>query len=206
MTKALFISVEGGEGSGKSSLAKALVEALQECGKELVYCREPGGSSLSEKIRSILLQRQDSIDAKAELLLFLAARAQHLSEVIMPALKSGKTVLCDRYHDSSVAYQGAGRGLGEALVKSLCSSTGPWPDLTLYLDVSPQIGLERARKRKALDTIESESLAFHQKIRQAFLALAKQEPERIIVIDAEQPMEAVFTQALNKILQDDEKL
>ena len=199
--KPLFISFEGGEGSGKSSLVRRLGSSLEAAGHELVLSREPGGSSLSEKIRKVLLDSQEPIDPTAELLLFLAARAQHLNELILPALEDQKMVLCDRYHDSSIAYQGIARGLGLEKVKSLCASTGRWPDLTIYLDLDPKIGIERARNRRALDKIESEPIAFHEKIRHGFLDLARQEPKRIFVLDAEQAIDAVFEQALSIVLE-----
>lgn len=190
-----FITVEGGEGAGKTTLIDLLVKELTARGADVVRTREPGGTVLGNEIRGWLLNKKGAvrIDDKAELLLFLAARAQHIEEVIAPAIASGKTVVCDRYNDSTVAYQGAGRGLGVDYVRELCNQVcaETLPDLTFYLDVDPSIGLQRTQravKENAaageVDRIESEALEFHKKVRNAFLAMARAEPNRIITIDA----------------------
>lgn len=199
-----FITVEGGEGAGKSTLIETLRDLLSDNGRQVVTTREPGGTSLGNEIRRLTLSHQFPIAPKAELLLMLASRAEHIDEVILPAIQEGKVVICDRYNDSTIAYQGAARGLGveavEALCKEICGST--LPDLTFYLDVDPEIGLQRSRKldkqeAKAgeLDKIESEKLSFHQTVRQAFLSIAAKEPNRVVVIDANQPLERVLAEA-----------
>jgi len=198
-----FITLEGGEGAGKTTLLRQLADFFNAKGFEVVQTREPGGSPLGETIRNWLLRRNETmpIGALSELLLFLSARAQHIEEVIKPALQAGKIVLCDRFNDSTIAYQGGARGLGIDYVQELCKLVcGPIvPELTFYLRVPPKVGLQRARKVHKehapcgeLDRIESESLAFHHLIQDAFDVLAKREPGRIRVIDAEQSKDAVW--------------
>lgn len=199
----LFITLEGGEGSGKTTLAKKLQEWLEMQGREVVLTREPGGSPLADELRSMVLERA-SIPPKAELLLFLAARADHVETVIKPALAKGKVVLCDRFQDSSVAYQGYARGLGivETLRLSEFSTGNLLPQLTLYLDIDPAAGLERAKKaikREKSDRMEKEKLEFHQKVRRGFLTLAELFPRRIRTINAADTPESVFNQAINLI-------
>lgn len=206
MSKANFITLEGGEGAGKTTLLNTLEEMLSAQGISVVRTREPGGTPFGDEVRRWLLSHQSDvkIGSKAELLLFLASRAQHIEEVIAPALAAGKVVLCDRFNDSTVAYQGSARGLGAAWVRSLCNSVcgDVLPGLTLYLDVDPKIGLERTRgaaKENAasgnVDRIESEKFEFHQRVREAFLAISKQEPKRFYPIDALRPQTAVWQQA-----------
>lgn len=201
-----FITIEGGEGAGKSTLIEKLSTLLVSRGYEVVKTREPGGSRLSNQIRQWLLNRDSDIPIgyKAELLLFLSARAQHLEELIRPALDQGKIVICDRFNDSTVVYQGLGRGLGMDYVKQLCEIVSEQiiPNLTIFLDVDPSVGLMRTRnafKENArpgeVDRIEAERIDFHERVRQGFLALAKSYPERIHVIDANQSEDAVFRQA-----------
>lgn len=201
----MLITIEGGEGAGKSTLILQLEEALKGCSREVVITREPGGSLLGEELRNWLLAHEVSfrIDPKAELLLFLAARAQHIAERIRPALEQGKVVLSDRFNDSTVAYQGAGRNLGLSWVRSLCDMVcgDIVPQLTFYLDVPPEIGF----KRKAfldggkLDRIEGELREFHEKVRQAFLDMAKEDPSRFIVLDATLPQHEVRREALARL-------
>lgn len=204
----MFITVEGGEGAGKSTLIDRLEEELTAQGQSVVKTREPGGTALGNAIRQWLLGDQVSIGKKAELLLFLAARAQNIEECIQPALNAGKTVLCDRFNDSTIAYQGSGRDLGPSEVQELCDITcaGLNPGLTLFLDVDPDVGLERTKHLSkeeaaagAVDRIESEKRQFHHDVREGFLALAQQNPNRIRVIDANQSQEAVMTEALQAI-------
>lgn len=211
----LLITLEGGEGAGKSTLLNQLAGALEREGYHVVKTREPGGSKLSEFIRQWLLNRDFSISVgqKAELLLFLAARAQHIEELILPALKKGSIVLCDRFNDSTVAYQGFARGLGADFVKGLCQSVcgEVKPALTLFLDLDPTIGLHRTKRivkenagKDEADRIEAESLEFHQKVREAFQTLAKQEHSRFVTIDASKPQEDVYKaswHAIQHILQ-----
>lgn len=205
--KGSFITLEGGEGAGKTTLLYQIAAFLVQQGYEVVTTREPGGTQLGETIREWLLKRDQkiAIGAQAELLLFLAARAQHIEEVILPALKLGKIVICDRFNDSTIAYQGAARGLGVKYVQQLCQTIchSVIPQLTLFLHVSPEIGLSRSQKvpkeqaaSGELDRIESENLAFHRTIQHALEQLAKREPLRIYKIDAHQSQTHVLQEAL----------
>lgn len=175
MSKGLFITLEGGEGAGKSTLIRHLAEQMEKEGHELLITREPGGSPLGEKVRSLLLESKEPIDSRAELLLFLAARADHVTRIIDPALSEGKLVLCDRFTHSTLAYQGYGRGLDLNELRRLCSfaSHDLTPDLTLFLDVPVAVGIERREKRSAADRMEREESTFHEKVRAGFLDLAK---------------------------------
>lgn len=204
--KGYFITLEGGEGSGKTTLLPQLADFLIQQGYDVLMVREPGGTHLGESIRNWVLHQHASmaIGAKAELLLFLAARAQHIEEKILPALEAGQVVLCDRFNDSTIAYQGGARGLGIEYVQKLCQLVcgSVSPQLTLFLSVTPTIGLTRScnvHKVHAasgqLDRIESESLAFHQRIQEVFNLLASQEPWRIFAIDANQSQELVRQEA-----------
>ena len=197
-----FITIEGGEGAGKTTLINLFEKMLQEWGFSVVKTREPGGSLLGNEIRNWLLNRHESIKigAHAELLMFLAARAQHIEEVIGPAIAAGKIVICDRFNDSTIAYQGVGRGLGLPFVQNLCYTIcgKTVPDLTFYLDVDPHIGLQRTKRTSKenagageVDRIEAEALEFHQRVRDAFAQIAKSEPERFISVDASMSLEKV---------------
>ncbi len=195
----LFVTFEGGEGAGKSLLVTSLATALREKGLQVTSTREPGGSELGNQIRQLLLQQEKgSICDRAELLLFLASRAQHVDKLIVPALNAGHIVLCDRFNDSTIAYQGAARGLGVSGVAHLCNfaSGGLTPDITFLLDIDPEIGFERLRKAHerggSFDRIESEALSFHKLVRKGFLDIAAADPKRVKVIDASQTPEAVF--------------
>lgn len=208
----MFITFEGGEGAGKTTLIQSLVESLTKEGFEIVKTREPGGSLLSEHIRSWILNRDFNIKVgkEAELLLFLAARAEHLEELILPSLQQGKIVFCDRFNDSTVVYQGLARGIGFEKTKALCQlvTSSVNPDLTIYLDVDPSVGLKRTlstekenAKLGEMDRIEAEGLKFHQMVQEGFRRLAREEKERIVLIDANQPKEIVFKQAYHLIKQ-----
>lgn len=204
--KGIFITFEGGEGAGKTTLIEELSKKLASLDFSIVKTREPGGTKLGEHIRNILLQHSKDmpISARAELCLFLASRAQHVGEIILPALEDGKIVLCDRFNDSSLAYQGGARELGIDKISPICSymAYDLDPNLTFYLDLDPKIGLERARehrKENGFDRIESEKIAFHQKIRDAFHAIAKKHPERIQILDASKPPKEVFRLAFEAI-------
>lgn len=205
-TKGLFISFEGGEGSGKTSLIQSLEGFFLEENLPFVITREPGGCLLSERIRDWLLDASDQVplSMSAELLLFLASRAQHLHEVIQPALDGGKIVLCDRFNDSSVVYQGIARGLGKDYVQSFCDLLcGELvPSLTFLLDVPPKIGLKRAGAfhDNQGDRIERETLDFHERVREGFLTLAKESKERIFVVDAQKSPQEVYSLVLDKLL------
>jgi len=195
----MFITFEGGEGAGKSTLIRKVHEALRHS-RKVVQTREPGGTNLGEAVRGILLHGEN-IATRAELFLFLAARIQHIEEVIKPALARNEIVLCDRFSDSTIAYQGAGRGLGVDYVKS-CTRDAIHdfsPDLTFYVDVPPEIGLERAGRREAHDRIESEAIHFHERVRAAFLQLAREASDRIVVLDGTRARDEVFKSALEVI-------
>ena len=188
----MFITFEGGEGSGKSTQARALAERLERLGDDVVLTREPGGTAFGELARSIVLHRAASpdgepfrLDETAELLVFAAARAQHVDELIRPALARGAVVICDRFADSTVAYQGYGRGISLDLVEQsvALATRGVRPDLTLLLDLAPELGIARRLGERAPDQIEREALAFHTRIHAGFRALAAREPGRIVVID-----------------------
>ncbi len=185
-----FMTIEGIEGCGKSTQARLLAERL---GRRAVLTAEPGSTELGKAIRSLLLHQGGRISPSAELLLFLADRAQHVEEVIRPALSAGKIVISDRYMDSTLAYQGYGRGLPLAYVRSLTTQAagGLIPDVTVVLDIAVEVGLARARERSAPDRMEAEERAFHERVRQGFLALAREEPERFVVIDARGDVEEV---------------
>lgn len=184
-----FVTLEGPEGAGKSTHAAMLSRRLRDLGWEVVAVREPGGTPVGESIRG-LLQREEHLEPEAELLLFAACRAQLVRSVILPALERGACVVCDRFADSTVAYQGFGRGLPLEVIERLNAFAvgGRWPDLTLLLDLEPELGLRRIAERygrEALshDRIEKEAAAFHERVRRGFLRLAAQAPERWRVID-----------------------
>lgn len=199
----LFTTFEGGEGAGKTTLIKSLKEELVEMGYATIITREPGGSVLGEKIRQLLLNQSGTvtISPMAELMLFLADRAQHIEEVIKPALKAGKIVLCDRFNDSTIAYQGVGRGLGFEKVQDFCLGVSGEviPNLTFFLDLDPEVGLKRVKEQRVQDRMEREKALFHEKVRQGFLALAKQDSHRIVVLDASRSAESVFKDALKHL-------
>lgn len=202
--KGLFITFEGGDGAGKSTLIEGIKSFILEKGLAIRVTREPGGTSLGEEIRHWLLHSGTAspMMAKTELLLFLASRAQHIEEVIVPSLERGEVVLCDRFNDSSIAYQGVGRNLGLDYVEKLCDDVCQKivPDLTFYLDLDPQLGMKRRQQvNEKVDRIEEAGLTFHQRVREGFLELARRHP-RIHVIDAKQSAEAVLQEAL-KILE-----
>ena len=194
-----FVSLEGGEGAGKTTVLNALREALQQTGAEVVSTREPGGTPLAEQIRELLLHPGDEKPAaETELLLMFASRAQHVRETILPALERGAWVVSDRFTDSSYAYQGGGRGLDQAFIAELERRVvGIRPGLTLLLDLGVAQGRERIRGRDLYpDRIERERDDFFERVRRAFLAQARAEPERVRVVDASQPAQAVADDAV----------
>jgi dTMP kinase len=199
----LFITFEGGDGAGKTTLIEKVYAYLSRGKRPLLKTRAPGGTEVGKEIRNLVLHKHDvPLCKRSELLLFLADRAQHVDELILPALKKGEIVLCDRFNDSTIAYQGGARGLTAKVVAGLCdfACNGLKPDLTLYLDLDPKIGFARAKKAGLTkDRIESETLKFHQNIRKAFRQIAKKEPKRFILIDASQPPEEVFSAAKRSI-------
>ena len=200
MERGKFITFEGGEGCGKSTQVKRLKEALERDGFEVVLTREPGGTWLSEEIRRLIKdQTTDAPCDRSELLLFLAARAQLVRNVILPALESGKWVVSDRFSDSTIAYQGYGRGLPLAILKEIndFACEGLKPDLTFLLDVSPETAAARLRRREAAtktvaDRIELAGDEFHNRLRRGFAALAKEDPGRIVTIDANGTVDEVW--------------
>ncbi len=196
--KKVFISFEGGEGAGKSTLIQKVYEEFLKREAPVLLTRAPGGTMTGELIRHLLLHHDEKdISFRCELFLFLADRAQHVEQVIVPALKKQTIVLCDRFNDSTVAYQGGARGFDPAWVRKLClfATKDLEPDITLYLDIDPHEGLKRVERSK--DRIEKEDIAFHQKIRLAYLQIAKQEPKRFHVLDASQSPDDVVRQALH---------
>ena len=187
-TKGLFVTLEGGEGAGKTTLQRALAGKLRDAGWQVVETREPGGTELGKRLRRELLEG-DRIDPLAELFLYAADRAQHVAALIHPALVEQKVVLCDRFSDSTTAYQGFGRQLDRALIEELNSvaQQGIRPDLTLWLDLPVKQGLARIGDRGAQDRLELEDLRFHERVRDGFRWLAQAEPDRIIRVDAMLP-------------------
>jgi dTMP kinase len=205
-TRGKFITIEGTEGVGKSTNIAFIQDYLQEQGVSLLTTREPGGTPLAEEIRELLLKnREETMDEATELLLIFAARAQHLQAQILPALSAGQWVLCDRFTDATYAYQGGGRGLDQTLIASLEQRIQGdlRPDLTLLLDIDVKEGMARAGRRGELDRFEQEELVFFEKVRETYLVLAEQNPNRYVVIDASQSLLMVQQQiqyALNGFL------
>ena len=201
----MFITLEGPEGSGKTTAVEAAVKKLQEMGYEIVRTREPGGTPIAEQIRNVILDKNNTaMDPRTEALLYAASRRQHLVEKVWPALKEGKIVICDRYLDSSLAYQGGARGLGveNILNVNLFATENTWPDLTLLFDIKPEIGLARinANANREVNRLDLEKIEFHNKVRQTFLDLAARYPERFVIIDASQSREEVAKATMDAIL------
>lgn len=201
MVNGTLISFEGPEGAGKSSVLEAILPLLEEKGIPYITTREPGGVDIAEKIRQVILDPDHtSMDAKTELLLYIASRRQHLVERVLPALAAGKVVLMDRFIDSSVAYQGYGRGLSVEDIEWLnqFATDGLKPDLTLYFDLDVEEGLARIARNqeREVNRLDLEGLELHYKVRKGYLALAEKEPERIVKIDASQSFEAVLADVL----------
>ena len=199
-----FITVEGGEGAGKSSNLAFVQSLLESAGKTVLFTREPGGTPLGESIRELLLGHQHTgMAEETELLLMFAARAEHLQRKILPALEAGTWVLCDRFTDASYAYQGAGRGIADDRIAILEAYVQGdlRPDLTLLLDLPVETGLQRAGQRSQPDRFEKEALDFFQQVRQGYLAIAAREPQRVKVIDASPALEQVQAQ-IAQVIQD----
>jgi dTMP kinase len=195
-----FVTLEGIEGAGKSTVAKRILGWLETRGVAVRLTREPGGTPLAERVRQIVLERGgEPLSPVTETLLMFAARALHVEQVIAPALSRGEWVVCDRFTDATRAYQGNGRGVGHALIDALAQAVHPnlTPDCTLLLDLPVTAGLARARSRQdeAADRFEAETAAFFEKVRAGYLAIAAAEPQRVRVIDATQPLESVARQA-----------
>ncbi|MBS8266946.1 dTMP kinase [Mesobacillus boroniphilus] len=204
MEKGIFITIEGPDGSGKTTILQMLAQNLEKEGYAVVATREPGGIEIAEQIRKVILDPENTaMDPRTEALLYAAARRQHLAEKVKPALKEGKIVLCDRFVDSSLAYQGHARGLGIDEVYSIneFAIENMMPVMTLYFDVAPEIGLERINKNKGreVNRLDMEKLEFHQKVREGYMMIAERFPDRILKIDASKELEAVYQQAEGKI-------
>jgi dTMP kinase len=202
MTRGRLITIEGIDGAGKSTLARGLLTALSARGINAVVMREPGGVATAERIRSLVKDPELEIGARAEALLYAAARAQLVHQRLVPSLEAGTTVVLDRFVDSSLVYQGVGRWLGIDAVRAVnaFATDGLTPDRTLLLNLSPAIGRARSRRRDAVpDRLEREDDAFFERIAAAYGRLAATEPERIRTVDADQPSEAVLAQALREL-------
>ena len=200
--KGMFITLEGSEGVGKTTSLVFVKDYIESLGHRVVVTREPGGTPLAEELRNVLLsKREESVEIDTELLLMFAARSQHVNQVIKPALDSGAWVICDRFVDASYAYQGGGRGIEFDKIEALenwCLK-GFAPDLTLLLDMSVEVGIERTKKRGEADRFEVEKMEFYQKIRKAYLQRAEKEPNRICIVDASPSVETVQA-TLTKVL------
>jgi dTMP kinase len=202
--KPKFITFEGPEGSGKTSVIKAIVDVLTSKNIPVLTTREPGGIKISEQIRRVILDVDNTeMDARTEALLYASARRQHIAEKILPALKEGKHILCDRYVDSSLAYQGYGRGLGidEVFALNQFAIDGLLPDLTIFIDVPPSIGLKRVFSNgRKVDRLDLETISFHEKVYEGYKTVIKKFPERIKVVDGTKPIDNVINEALALIL------
>lgn len=204
MTRGLFITTEGPEGAGKTTILQMLIEKLQADGVKVLYTREPGGIEIAEQIRNVILDKNNTaMDPRTEALLYAAARRQHLVEKVEPALKEGYIVLCDRFIDSSLAYQGHARKLGIDEVYSInrFAIDDMMPNLTLYFDIEPEVGLERINKssEREVNRLDLENLQFHQDVREGYQILLKRFPERMYKIDAGQTIDVVLETAYQKV-------
>ena len=202
--KGIFITLEGIEGAGKSTHAAYLADLLQQHGHKVLVTREPGGTAFGEQVRAILLQHNAlNINAMSELLLMFAARAQHIAEIIRPALAQGKTVICDRFTDSSYAYQGGGRKISFEHIRMLANLVHPQltPGLTLLFDVKAETGLARVKAIAKADRFESENMDFFTAVRTSYLELAETEPDRIKIINADQGVDVIQTE-IRQIMED----
>ena len=202
MADGKFITFEGIEGCGKTTQIKLLNEYLQSKGFKTILTREPGGTTIGDKIRQILLDPANKkMHPLTELLLYGASRAQHVEELIRPALSEGKIVLCDRYSDSTTAYQGAARRVDKKILASLdaIATSGLVPDITIVVDVAPTVGLSRVAGRGAPDRFEQETLAFHERVRQGYFTLAKGNPKRVKIVDGSKEIEEVHGEIIKVI-------
>jgi dTMP kinase len=205
MTKGIFISLEGPEGAGKTTIITMLMSDLEQLGYQVLQTREPGGIEIAEKIRNVILDKNHTaMDPRTEALLYAAARRQHLVEKVNPALESGKIVLCDRFIDSSLAYQGHARGLGMDDVYSINQFAigDRMPELTIYFDIDPVVGLNRINQHdnREVNRLDLEDIQFHYKVREGYELLLKRFPDRIKKIDAADPLEIVCSKAKDLIL------
>ena len=200
----LFITFEGPDGSGKTTIAALVAEALKNKGIDVVLTREPGGIEIAEQIRKIILDpKNTAMDERTEALLYAAARRQHLIEKVLPALKENKIVICDRFVDSSLVYQGVGRGIGidKVYEMNLFAIEGIMPDFTIFFDIDPKLGLERTKKddKRTLDRLDLEDITFHQKVYDGYMEVAERFKERIICIDASKSIEEVKNNVMDLI-------
>lgn len=200
----LFITFEGPDGSGKTTIAALVAEALKNKGIDVVLTREPGGIEIAEQIRKIILDpKNTAMDERTEALLYAAARRQHLIEKVLPALKENKIVICDRFVDSSLVYQGVGRGIGidKVYEMNLFAIEGIMPDFTIFFDIDPKLGLERTKKdeKRTLDRLDLEGLTFHQKVYDGYMEVVERFKERIICIDASKSIEEVKDNVMDLI-------
>lgn len=201
----LFITLEGGEGAGKTTIANAVIDKLSTLGIETLYTREPGGIKIAEKIREVILDRDHmEMDCRTEALLYAAARRQHLVEKVKPAMDEGRIVLCDRFVDSSIVYQGYARGIGMDEVREInqFAIEGFMPDLTIFFDIKPEIGLARiaANDSREVNRLDLEGLAFHELVYEGYKTQAKMNPERIVSVDATKSVEALTDEVCALIL------
>lgn len=204
MTKGIFITIEGPEGAGKTTILRMLAEKLQIDGVKVLQTREPGGIEIAEQIRKVILDKGNTaMDPRTEALLYAAARRQHLVEKVKPALEGGYVVICDRFIDSSLAYQGYARKLGMDEVYGINSFAieGMMPQMTLYFDIDPVLGLERIKKsdEREINRLDLETLHFHQDVREGYHLLLKRFPERIVLLNAALPINTVFKEAYEKV-------
>lgn len=202
MKKGLFITFEGNDGSGKTTISVKVYEALKEKGYPVIYTREPGGIDIAEQIRSVILDpKNTAMDARTEALLYAASRRQHLMEKVLPALAEGKIVLCDRFIDSSLAYQGIGRGIGidEVLQINEFAIEGHMPDATVFLSVSLETGLQRVNARGNLDRLDNEKEDFHKRVAQGYDIVKERFANRMKIVNAQQAIEDVFQDALHTV-------
>lgn len=199
----MFISFEGGEGSGKTTIIETLIKALEEKGYEVLKTREPGGVPIAEQIRNVILDVNNTkMCSTTEALLYAAARMQHLEEKVLPALKENKIVICDRYVDSSFVYQGFARGVGFEQVKNAnYFALKHLPDVTFFIDVTPEVGLKRIVQRGELNRLDKESIDFHQRVYDGYVSLCDIYPERIVRINGEQEKEAVAQDVIKAVFE-----
>lgn len=199
--KGLFITFEGNDGSGKSSALQTVKQELLELGYDVIYTREPGGSPIAEKIREVILDKDNvGMDPKTEALLYAASRREHIVKTILPALEAGKVILCDRFLDSSLAYQGYSRDLGleNVLEMNQFATEGLYPDLTILVCTRPEIGMSRIKKdERDMDRLELEKMTFHNKVYDGYIALSGKFKDRIVVINGEQTKEQVLSDVKN---------
>ena len=202
MKKGYFITFEGPDGSGKTTVCNAVYQRLKDMGYDVVHTREPGGIEIAEKIRDIILDPQNvMMDAKTEALLYAASRRQHLVEKVIPSIEDGKVVICERFVDSSLTYQGYGRELGfdEVLSINKFAIGDYFPDMTVYLDVDEKTGLERIKDRAFKDRLDQESIDFHHRVNEGYQKVIDVFKDRISIVDASKPLDSVIEDALSRV-------